>query len=52
MPTKPAQRRMKIDNPPTSPFRKVGCKTEKTFEKGSNLPLFFKEGFGEITKKQ
>jgi len=32
---------MKICNPPTSPFRKGGT---------SKIPLFFKEGFGEITK--
>jgi len=41
MPTKLAQRRMKICNPPTSPFRKGGT---------SKIPLFFKEGFGEITE--
>jgi len=41
MPTKLAQRKRKICNPPTSPFRKGG---------NSKIPLFFKEGFGEITK--
>jgi hypothetical protein len=40
---------MKISNPPQSPFNKGGCKIVEIYKK-KYIPLFSKEGRGEITK--
>jgi hypothetical protein len=46
-----AQKMKKISNPPTSPFIKGGVKSVRNLQSRVTIPLFCKEGRGEITKK-